>query len=65
MEFQEFLDTLTYKTKNINIELDDEKVKKFYTYMNLLLEWNEKINLTAITEPVSYTHLTLPTNNRV
>lgn len=51
MEFQEFLDTLTYKTKNINIELDDEKVKKFYTYMNLLLEWNEKINLTAITEP--------------
>ena len=38
MEFQEFLDTLTYKTKNINIELDDEKVKKFYTYMNLLLD---------------------------
>ena len=25
--------------------------KKFDTYMKLLLEWNEKINLTAITEP--------------
>lgn len=24
---------------------------EFETYMNLLLEWNEKINLTAITEP--------------
>ena len=27
------------------------EIEKFYKYMNLLLEWNEKINLTAITEP--------------
>lgn len=36
--------------KEINIEISDEQVKAFYDYMNLLLEWNQKINLTAITE---------------
>ncbi len=30
---------------------NDEQQKNFFEYMNLLLEWNEKINLTAITEP--------------
>ena len=33
------------------IELLDEQIEKFYMYMNLLLEWNEKINLTAIVKP--------------
>ena len=51
MEFQEFLDKFKYSSKNIDIELSDERIKKFYVYMNLLLEWNQKINLTAITEP--------------
>ncbi len=37
-------------SKKINVDLTDEQVEKFYEYMNLLLEWNEKINLTAITE---------------
>lgn len=36
--------------KEINIEITENQVLKFYEYMNLLLEWNEKINLTAITE---------------
>ena len=31
-------------------ELTDEMQQQFEDYMNLLLEWNEKINLTAITE---------------
>ena len=34
----------------IKIELDDDKIKRFSNYMNMLLRWNEKINLTAITE---------------
>lgn len=40
------------------IILDDEKIKKLNLYGNLLLEWNEKINLTAITNPedVLYKH---------
>ena len=33
------------------ITLDDDKIKKLNLYGNLLIEWNEKINLTAITEP--------------
>ena len=37
-------------SKKINIELTEEQIKKYYEYMKLLLEWNEKVNLTAITE---------------
>ena len=36
--------------KKINVEITDEQLEKYFKYMNLLLEWNEKINLTAITE---------------
>ncbi len=32
------------------MNIDEEKVKKFQKYKDLLLEWNNKINLTAITE---------------
>ncbi len=40
------------------IELDDKAKERLNLYGNLLLEWNEKINLTAITEPeaVLYKH---------
>lgn len=40
------------------LELDSTVVKRLNLYGNLLLEWNEKINLTAITEPedVLYKH---------
>lgn len=31
-----------------NISLDDERTDKFFKYKNMLKEWNEKINLTAI-----------------
>lgn len=34
-----------------NIDLTDDQVKDFETYYNLLIEWNQKFNLTAITEP--------------
>lgn len=37
--------------KEFGVELTDEKIKKLNIYGNLLLSWNEKINLTAITEP--------------
>ena len=51
MNIEEFSLELKNKAEMINIYLSDEDVIKFYSYMNLLLEWNEKINLTAITEP--------------
>ena len=37
-------------SKKINTQLNDEQITKYFKFMNLLLEWNEKINLTAITE---------------
>ena len=39
------------RLKDFNIKINDEQIKSFEKYMNLLLKWNEKINLTAITQP--------------
>lgn len=36
--------------KDLNIELDEDKLKKLERYYELLIEWNEKMNLTGITE---------------
>lgn len=33
-----------------NIHLKEEQIDKFFRYKNILKEWNEKINLTAIEE---------------
>lgn len=38
------------KFRENDIEIDDVKCKQFEDYFHLLIEWNEKINLTAITE---------------
>jgi 16S rRNA (guanine527-N7)-methyltransferase len=36
--------------KNINIELDNEQLELFASYYKELIEWNKKMNLTAITQ---------------
>lgn len=51
MVFEEFSKELSNKAKQINILLKENQIEQFYNYMNLLLEWNEKINLTAIIDP--------------
>ena len=51
MEFAEFSNVLKAELQKLQIELNNEQIEKFYMYMNLLLEWNEKVNLTAITAP--------------
>lgn len=51
MEFEVFSKELKNKAEQINIILEERQIENFYKYMNLLLEWNEKMNLTAITEP--------------
>lgn len=38
--------------KEFGLELDQTAIDRLNLYGNLLLEWNEKINLTAITEPI-------------
>ena len=50
MNIKEFKEKLEEKAKQININLNKKQIEQFYKYMNLLLEWNEKINLTAITD---------------
>ena len=51
MEILEFNNSLIEKANCIGIEISQENAKQFYKYMKLLLEWNEKMNLTAITDP--------------
>ena len=51
MDIKEFREELEKYLDVLNIELKEEQIKQFYDYMNLLIEWNKKINLTAITEP--------------
>lgn len=51
MNFDEFSKEIKDKANKIDISLEENQIKKFFDYMNLLLEWNEKINLTAIIEP--------------
>ena len=51
MENIEFFEKMKVKGKKIDISFNMEQLEKFYKYMELLLKWNEKINLTAITDP--------------
>lgn len=51
MEIKEFSNELEELLKQINITTEKKNIEQFYKYMILLLEWNKKINLTAITEP--------------
>ena len=47
MELKEFKE----KIQELSPNLTEKQQEQFYNYMNLLIEWNNKINLTAITEP--------------
>ena len=38
-------------SERLDIDLTPEQIEQFCRYGDLLLEWNEKMNLTAITEP--------------
>lgn len=50
MEYEEFKLKLMEKLACINMQLSESKIRDFYTYMEILIKWNEKINLTAIVE---------------
>lgn len=51
MNKEEFSKYLKEAFDSIQIKINEEQEEKFYKYMCMLLEWNEKINLTAIVEP--------------
>ncbi|SMP58411.1 16S rRNA (guanine(527)-N(7))-methyltransferase RsmG [Anoxynatronum buryatiense] len=37
--------------RELNFDVTEEQIQQFNNYYELLMEWNEKMNLTAITEP--------------
>lgn len=51
MEFKEFKEEMFKYLIKLNISLSDKQINQFYSYMNLLIEWNKVMNLTAIAEP--------------
>jgi 16S rRNA (guanine527-N7)-methyltransferase len=42
---------LTEALKDMGLAYDEESLRKFQRYMELILEWNEKVNLTSIIDP--------------
>lgn len=51
MDYEKFRFEILDKAKKIGENLTEHQTKQFYDYMNLLIEWNKMINLTAINEP--------------
>lgn len=45
-----FEEVLKQEASNIGIELNEKQIIKFKLYKELLVEWNKKMNLTAITD---------------
>ena len=45
-----FKDLMKEAAKDVDMEFTDKQYEKFIKYMRLVQEWNQKINLTAITE---------------
>lgn len=46
----EFFDLMKIAANDVGMEFTEVQYEQFIKYMRLLQEWNEKINLTAITE---------------
>lgn len=51
MDKEMFFKIMKKREKNLKIHFSVEQIEQFFEYMKLLIEWNEKMNLTAITEP--------------
>ena len=49
---KEFISCLEVVDKNI--QLTDDTINEFYKYMINVIEWNDKINVTAITDPKEF-----------
>lgn len=54
MEEKIFKDKLKENADIIGVLLDETMLDQFYNYKNLVIDWNEKINLTAITDDLEF-----------
>lgn len=50
MELKEFENNFKKELYSNNISLETEDYEKFYIYMKEIINWNDKINVTAITD---------------
>lgn len=48
MDFNDFKKDIKEQALLNNIDINEDNIEKFYIYMKEILEWNEKINVTAI-----------------
>lgn len=51
MSKEEFFNKMKENEKYLGFHFSVEQLEQFFAYMNLLIEWNKKMNLTAIVEP--------------
>ena len=51
MEKEEFFIKMQEKSKDLGVRFFVEQQEQFFEYMKLLIKWNERMNLTAITDP--------------
>lgn len=54
MEEEIFKNKLKNAVSTLEINLNEEQLEQFYNYKKLVIEWNEKINLTAITDDFEF-----------
>lgn len=52
MKREEFNKIFKENIKELNIELSQKQLDQFYSYMEILIEWNKVMNLTNIIEPI-------------
>ena len=50
MEYKQFYDEMNSNLNEIDLKINEKQAKKFLKYTDLLLYWNQKVNLTAICE---------------
>ena len=50
MDYEDFKQKLQEESNKIQIKIGEKESRTFYDFMKILLEENEKVNLTAITE---------------
>ena len=50
MKLEDFEKVFLEESKSLNLDFSKEQIKNFYNYMIGVLEWNDKINVTAITD---------------
>ena len=50
MNFEEFKNEFLIELQKNDLFVENNKIEIFYKYMKQIIEWNEKINVTAITD---------------